>query len=162
MSSPNVLAELEVRIGADIKALEKRLTEVEGKSKESGKKAGKLYASEFAKTVAKDLNNLGNTLTMGVTLPIIAAMGKAMHAASALEEQQSGVEQTFKSSADVIKEFGKVRLGGITARVSILRNHERWKEVDASLIRTELSRGPQQPAFGPGGARAYLDNLTAV
>lgn len=108
MSSPNVLAELEVRIGADIKALEKRLTEVEGKSKESGKKAGKLYASEFAKTVAKDLNNLGNTLTMGVTLPIIAAMGKAMHAASALEEQQSGVEQTFKSSAEVIKEFGKV------------------------------------------------------
>lgn len=61
-----------------------------------------------------------------------------------------------------IKEFGKVRIGGITARVSILRNHERWKEVDASLIRTELSRGPQQPAFGPGGARAYLDNLTAV
>jgi len=57
---------------------------------------------------------------------------------------------------------GKIRIGNMTARVSILRNHEQWKDADPHLFRDELARGPQQVAFGPGGARAFLDNLTAV
>lgn len=57
---------------------------------------------------------------------------------------------------------GKIRVGNTTARVAILRNHERWKAADPNLFRDELARGPQQPTFGVGGARAYLDNLTAV
>lgn len=107
MSSPNVLAELEVRLSARLDELESRLGQAKAKAKKEGAEAGRSYGREFAQNVAKSLNNLGNTLTMGVTLPIIAAMGKAMHAASALEEQQAGVEQTFKSSSEAIKEFGK-------------------------------------------------------
>jgi len=107
MSSPNVLAELEVRIRGDIRDLERRLTQAEQTSRNSGKKAGQAYASEFVEGIARGMSKLGTAMTLGVTAPIIAAMGKAVQAASALQEQQSGVEQTFKSSSEVIKEFGR-------------------------------------------------------
>lgn len=55
-----------------------------------------------------------------------------------------------------------VRVGNMTARVAILRNPEQWEGADAYLIAAELARGPQQPAFGLGGVRAYLDTLTAI
>lgn len=56
----------------------------------------------------------------------------------------------------------RIRLGTSTANVSILRNVSRWKEADPSAIRAELERGPQAAQMGFGGARTYLDNLTAA
>lgn len=58
--------------------------------------------------------------------------------------------------------LGKIRLGNMTARVAILRNHDLWRASDPHRFRDELARGPQPVAFGLGGARAYLDNLSAT
>lgn len=54
-----------------------------------------------------------------------------------------------------------VKFGGIACRVVIIRNPDRWDAADPYLIAEELGRGPQI-GFGPSGARATLDNLTAV
>ena len=53
-----------------------------------------------------------------------------------------------------------VWVGNMTARVSILRNPEQWEGASAPLIATELAKVPQQLPLG--GARAYLDTLTAA
>jgi primase-polymerase (primpol)-like protein len=53
-----------------------------------------------------------------------------------------------------------VWVGNSTCRVSILRNPERWEGADAYLIATELAKVPQLLPLG--GARAYLDTLTAA
>jgi primase-polymerase (primpol)-like protein len=52
----------------------------------------------------------------------------------------------------------KIRIGETTVRVNILRNFAHWKDAGADQIRAELGRGPKT-SFG--GARAYLDSLTA-
>ena len=54
-----------------------------------------------------------------------------------------------------------VKIGNSACRVSILRNADRWEAADPYLIAEELGRGPQI-GFGPSGARATLDNLTAA
>ena len=55
-----------------------------------------------------------------------------------------------------------VKIGGNAARVAILRNPEQWEGADAYLIAAELAKVSQPMGFGPGGARAFLDNLTAA
>jgi hypothetical protein len=52
-----------------------------------------------------------------------------------------------------------LKIKGTVVRVSILRNSEIWKNADPIQIRSEINRGPELPF---GGARAFLDNLTAV
>jgi len=54
-----------------------------------------------------------------------------------------------------------VKFGGVACRVSILRNADKWEAADPYLIAAELGRWPQI-GFGPSGARATLDNLTAA
>ena len=55
-----------------------------------------------------------------------------------------------------------IKLEGAPVRVSILRNIARWKDADPAHIRAELGRGPTPQHLPLGGARAYLDNLTAA
>lgn len=55
-----------------------------------------------------------------------------------------------------------IKLEGAPVRVSILRNVARWKDADPVQIRAELGRGPTPQRMPLGGARAYLDNLTAA
>lgn len=55
-----------------------------------------------------------------------------------------------------------IKLEGTPVRVSILRNIVRWKDADPMQIRAELGRGPTPQRMPLGGARAYLDNLTAA
>jgi primase-polymerase (primpol)-like protein len=57
-----------------------------------------------------------------------------------------------------IRPYKQIRVEGHPVRVSILRNFQQWKDADAGQIRAALERGPK-PSFG--GARSYLDNLTA-
>lgn len=55
-----------------------------------------------------------------------------------------------------------IKIEGAPVRVSILRNVARWKDAEPVHIRAELGRGPTALQMPIGGARAYLDNLTAV
>lgn len=55
-----------------------------------------------------------------------------------------------------------IKIEGAPVRVSILRNVARWKDAEPVHIRAELGRGPTPLQMPIGGARAYLDNLTAV
>jgi primase-polymerase (primpol)-like protein len=53
----------------------------------------------------------------------------------------------------------RIRVGSVSTRVCILRNHPKWKEADPHEIRAELEKLPPLPFGNPSG---YLDQLPAV
>ena len=69
--------------------------------------------SDKAKQIGNTMQNIGKTMTVGFTLPIIAAMGVSIKKASDLSETINKVEVAFGSSADRIKAWGKTTIDNI-------------------------------------------------
>lgn len=70
---------------------------------------------KFAENVSKKLDSIGDSVTglgkkmsTGLTLPILAAGGASVLAASNLEQSIGGIEAVFGNAVNSIKEFGEV------------------------------------------------------
>lgn len=66
--------------------------------------------SNKAQAVGKKMVSMGKTMTMGVTLPVVAGFGYAIKAASDLQETMNKVDVSFKDQAGEVKEWAKTSL----------------------------------------------------
>jgi len=85
------VAQLDVRIGADIQSFQSGMAKVEGQLKQVG----------------SNLRNVGRTLSTAITLPILGIGGAAVKAASDVEEMQAKFNTVFKTvGGEVSRELG--------------------------------------------------------
>lgn len=66
--------------------------------------------SSKAKSVGTKMVSMGKTMTMGVTLPVIAGFGFAVKAASDLNETLNKVDVAFKDQSDEVKKWAKTSI----------------------------------------------------
>ena len=84
------VANLDVRIGADIQSFQSGMAKVEGQLKQVG----------------SNLRNVGRTLSTAITLPLLGIGGAAVKAASDVEEMQAKFDTVFKTvGREVTKEL---------------------------------------------------------
>lgn len=95
-----IVGRLLVTITADMTGLENGLNN----AKKESESAGKTIENTWDKT-AKKLNNVGNTLTKFVTLPIAAGFTAAINAASDMQETMSKVDVVFGDNAKSVKQW---------------------------------------------------------
>jgi len=88
------IAELKVAIGADITDFNKKFAEV----------------SKSIEKIGKKMSDIGRTMTVAVTAPLIAAAGFAIKMASDFEESLNKVNVAFKGSAEEVENFTKTTL----------------------------------------------------
>ena len=91
----------------DSKRDTKKFEESVEKSTAAAEKAFYDLGHKIGESMRTGISRAGNYLTLGVTLPIIAATRSAINAASDLEESSSKVAVTFGTARKRIEEFGK-------------------------------------------------------
>lgn len=104
------VARLNAVIGVNIDPLRKGI--VEGKQElegfaDSAVKTGSKFGDAFAKIDHQKIKDAGSTMTVGMTLPLIAAGGAAMKMASSANEAANKVKVVFGESAKVVTEFAE-------------------------------------------------------
>jgi hypothetical protein len=88
------IADLIIRISADLKQYEKSLSKM---------------SADFER-VGKKMTDTGKTLTKGVTLPILGAIGASVMLASDLEESMNKVDVAFGKSSGDVREWSETTL----------------------------------------------------
>lgn len=86
-----ILGDLTVRIGADLKGLSKGLTKAAAKLKSAG----------------KSMQNVGKSLTAGITLPLLAAGVAVLKLAADAEESENLFEVSMGSMANAARNFSE-------------------------------------------------------
>lgn len=86
-----VVKNLLVRAGADFSELEKELQK----------------ASRTLKSAGKELTNIGKSLTVGLTVPIVAAGAASFKLAADMEDAMGASNQIFGKSAETMKSWAK-------------------------------------------------------
>lgn len=89
-----VVKNLLVRVGADFSELQKEMA-----------KAGK-----YMKNAGKELQAIGKTMTIGITMPILAIGAAGIKTASDLQEVQNVVDTSFGKSASAVNAWSKTTL----------------------------------------------------
>ena len=88
------IADLIIRISTDLKQYEKSLSKM---------------SADFER-VGKKMTDTGKTLTKGVTLPILGAIGASVMLASDLEESMNKVDVAFGKSSGDVREWSETTL----------------------------------------------------
>jgi hypothetical protein len=88
------IGSVKIRIGADTTALTNDLAKAGRSLKKSG----------------KELQRIGETMAIGISLPLGLAGGAAIKLASDVQESLNKVDVAFKSSSEVVKQFSKTSL----------------------------------------------------
>lgn len=89
-----VVKNLLVRAGADFSELQKEMAK----------------AQKFMKTASKDITNLGKSLTLGLTVPIVGLAGAGVKLASDLKEVQNVVDTAFGDSAKEVDKWARTAI----------------------------------------------------
>jgi len=97
----STLAQLIVKIGADVSGLTKGLDTTQQKM---------LTTSEKMKAMGDKMSSVGRTMTAAVTLPIVGAAAASFKLASDMSESINKVDVAFKDNAGQVKAWSKTTL----------------------------------------------------
>ena len=90
----SVVKNLLVRAGADFSELQKEMQKAE----------------KFMKSAGKQITDIGKTLTLGITAPILGIGAAAVNAASDFKEVQNVIDTAFGDSAKKVDEWAKTAI----------------------------------------------------
>ena len=97
----STLAQLVVKVGADVSGVTKGLKTVENKMQGLGQKI---------QATGTKMQSFGNTMTKAITLPIIGAAAASFKLASDMSESINKVDVAFKNNAGQVKAWSKTTL----------------------------------------------------
>jgi hypothetical protein len=98
----STIATLAVKLIGDITGYTKSMTDAEKQAQNTANKIGKSLQD-----AGKNITNLGKTATVGLTLPLIAAGGFAINAASDFEETKNKVSVVFGDMTQSVMDWSQ-------------------------------------------------------